>query len=505
MALAYILLGLSTVAYLLYLHFTRTFNYWKDRNVPGPAPVPLFGNMMESALRRTHTALVMKKIYKDFPDEKVVGVYRMTSPCLLIRDPDIVKHVLIKDFDNFADRGDHFSNEGLGSNLFNADAKTWRILRTKFTPLFTSGKLKNMLYLMNQSSDKIMKHVEELVQMQPEQEVYELMHNFTMGSIAACAFGLDLDPTEKGATMEALYKINKLLGMMTYAYEIDLLYPGIFVKLGASFFSDEIVNFFKGLVAQVTAARNGLPTNRKDFMDLLLEMKQANIVQGSKRLEDEDADTLEITEDLMAAQALVFYSGGLETSAITMTYMLYHLALNPEIQERVATEIEEVLERHSGEITYDALNNLVYLDRVFHETLRLHPVAESIVRVAAANYKVPGTDVTLERGYTAVVSTLSLQNDKKYWPDPLKFDPDRFSPEKVANRHPGVYLPFGIGPRNCIAIRFAKMQVRGVMAKLLSKFRVEPTEDTRRELRFNTYKVIPFPVGGIRMKLLPRH
>ncbi|XP_061717709.1 cytochrome P450 6B5-like [Cydia pomonella] len=503
MAVAYILLGLLTVAYLLYLHFTRTFNYWRDRNVPGPAPVPLFGNMMESALRRTHAAFVMQKIYQDFPNEKVVGIYRMASPCLLIRDPDIVKHVLIKDFDNFVDRGIRFNNKKMGNNIFHADAKTWRILRTKFTPIFTSGKLKNMVYLMNQSSDKVMRHLEELVQMQPEQEVYELMGNFTMGFISACAFGLDLDPTEKSATIEALKHINEKLLGLSHAYELILLYPG-FAKFGVSVFPDELVDFFKGLVAQVTAARNGLPTNRNDFMDLLLEMKQANKVQGSKRLEGKDAEILEITEDLIVAQAFVIYAGGYETSATTMSYMLYHLALNPEIQERLAAEIKEVLDRYGGEITYEALKDLTYCDRVFHETLRLHTVGDSILRVAAEDYKVPGTDVTLKKGLTAVIPNIAFHYDEKYWPDPLKFDPDRFSPENVAKRHPAVYLPFGIGPRNCIGARFAKLEIRLMVAKLLSRFRVEPTENTRREFRYNTYNLVAYPIGGIKMKLVPR-
>ncbi|XP_047998100.1 cytochrome P450 6B5-like [Leguminivora glycinivorella] len=505
MALAYILLGLSTVAYLLYLYFTRTFNYWKDRSVPGPAPVPLFGNMMESALRRTHASFVMAKIYHDFPDEKVVGVYRMTSPCLLIRDPDIVKHIMIKDFDNFVDRGVHFSDDKMGNNLFHADAKTWRILRNKFTPLFTSGKLKNMLCLLHQCSDKVMKHVEESVRIEPEQEVYELMGNFTMGSIAACAFGLDLDPTEKTATMEALKNINhKLLGL-THAYELILMYPEIFIKFGVSVFPDELANFFKGLVAQVTAARNGVPTNRKDFMDLLLEMKQANTVQGNKRLEGKEADTLEITDDLIVAQAFVIYAGGYETSATTLAYMLYRLALNPEIQEKVAAEIDEVFERHGGEITYEALKDLTYMDKVFHETLRLHTVGDSLLRVSAEDYKVPGTNVTLRKGQTAVIPNIGIHYDEKYWPDPFKFDPERFSLENVAKRNPAVFLPFGIGPRNCIGVRFAKMQIRLMMARLLSQFRVEATENTTREFRYNTYYLVAFPIGGIRMKFVPRH
>ena len=136
------------LVYAVYRYFTRNFNYWKSRNVPGPKPTVLFGNLKESALRKKNLGVVIQELYDMFPNEKVVGVYTMTSPTLLIRDLDIVKHVLIKDFDTFTDRGMEFSKEGLGQNLFSADGETWAALRNRFTPIFTSGKLKNMFYLI---------------------------------------------------------------------------------------------------------------------------------------------------------------------------------------------------------------------------------------------------------------------------------------------------------------------------------------------------------------------
>lgn len=105
MAIIYILSASVVLPLLLYLYFTRHFNYWKKRNVPGPKPVPLFGNLMESALRKKNIGIVFKELYENFPNEKVVGIYRMTTPCLLIRDLDVIKNIMIKDFDVFVDRG----------------------------------------------------------------------------------------------------------------------------------------------------------------------------------------------------------------------------------------------------------------------------------------------------------------------------------------------------------------------------------------------------------------
>ncbi|XP_047989793.1 cytochrome P450 6B4-like [Leguminivora glycinivorella] len=502
MALAFILI--ATVGYCLYRFFTRNFNYWRDRNVAGPTPIPLFGNIKESVLRRKIIGAVYQKIYYDFPQEKIVGVYKMTSPCLLIRDPDIVKQVLVKDFDIFADRVLWSGKEALAMNLLSAPANTWRILRYKFTPLFTSAKLKNMFPLINETSDKFIRFLEKVTQTQPEQEVKALMSKFTMMNIGTCAFGLDLDMTEKCEATEFLEKINEMIFTTRYTDEINMLFPGIFIKIGVPIFPTEITKFFKNLVTQVMTARKGTPSDKNDFMDLLLEMKQLHTVQGRKRSEEEDIESLEITEDLMAAQAFVFYAAGFDTSATRMSYMLYQLALNPEIQDRLVKEIQEVVERHGGKITYDALNDLTYFERVLNETLRINSQGVLINRVAVADYKIPGTHVTLEKGQQVVISLSSLHSDEKYWTDPARFDPDRFTPDNVAKRHPAGYLPFGMGPRGCIGARFAKVQMQVAMMKILLMFKVEATENTRKEFHYDPYRALTFPVGGIKINFIPR-
>ncbi|XP_073960423.1 cytochrome P450 6B5-like [Choristoneura fumiferana] len=504
MTVSYIFVGLVTIAYGLYHFFTRTLSYWKDRNVAGPTPVPLFGNIMESTLRRAPIMVVMKKIYDQFPNEKVVGVYRMTTPNLLIRDPDIIKQIMIKDFDFFVDRGIEFSKEGLGANLFHADADTWRILRNKFTPLFTSGKLKNMLYLITERADNFIDHVEQISQKHPEQEMYQLVQKFTMTTIAACAFGLDIDTTKESETLETMKRIDKKVFSTNFAHELDMMMPGILKKFGGSLFPAEVKSFFFGLVDQIITARNGMPTNRKDFMDLILEMRQIKQLHGTKRTEDEKERTLELTESLIAAQAFVFYVAGYETSATTMIFMLYQLALNPDIQEKVAAEITEVLKRHDNKITYDALKEMSYLENVFDETLRMYPIVDPLQRNVTVDYEIPGTDITLKKGQTILVSVNGIHNDEKYWPNPTKFDPERFNALNSANRHSAVYLPFGIGPRNCIGMRFAKVQSRVCVVKLLQKFRLEPTAHTRRDFVYNAQRVVLSPLGGFKMNLVPR-
>lgn len=444
--LQYVAVSLVTLALGIYWFITRTFNYWKDRNVVYVKPTPLFGNVKESALRRKNGGLIFAEIYQQFPNEKVVGVYRMTTPCLLLRDLDVIKHVMIKDFDSFADRGVEFSKEGLGANLFHADGELWRSLRNKFTPIFTTSKLKNMLHLMTDRGDKFVQYIESLLN--TELETHELIQQYTMATIAACAFGLDFEKMED--KLPVFKKVDKLIFTSKFTIELDMMFPGILKKFNTSLFPNFLTDFFYNMVKQIIEERNNVPSNRNDFMDLLLQLKNKRQVEGFKKNEEEERQTVEITDELITAQAFVFYAAGYETSATTMTFLLYELGLNPEVQDKLITEIDEVIAKHNGQITYDCLTDMVYLDKVFKETLRKYSIVEPLQRNALHDYKIPGTNVIVKKGQTVLISPRGLHYDPSLYPEPDKFDPERFSVENSAYRHPCAYIPFGTGPRNCI-------------------------------------------------------
>ncbi|XP_063381057.1 cytochrome P450 6B2-like [Cydia fagiglandana] len=488
---------LAVVLSVLYYYFTRTFSYWKDRNVTGPKPIPFFGNMYRSAMRYDTMGVVFKNIYESFPREKVVGIFRMTTPTLLVRDLDILKHILVKDFDNFVDRGLEFSKEGLGQNLFHSDGETWRGLRIRFSPIFTNSKMKNMMYLLNDRADKFINYVSDTTATTPEQDIHGLVQKYTMSTITGCAFGLDID-TFRG-DVQTLKRVDKEIFTPNYAVEFDMMFPGVLKKLNMSLFPA-----YLELVETVTTQRNGKPSNRKDFMDLILEMKNKKQIEVVKKHGDEETSTIDITNSIIEAQAFVFYAAGYETSASTMGFMLYQLALDTKIQDRLRNEIDEYLERHSNRIEMDTLNELQYLDQVFSETLRMYPIGDTLQRKAANDYKLPGIDATIAKDQVVIVSVSGIHHDEKYYPEPEKFDPDRFSPENVAARHPFAYLPFGLGPRHCIGMRFARVQSSVCIIRLLSKFRLEAGKNTVRSFSNDPYRTVIAPNKTLYVNVYPR-
>ncbi|XP_013197290.2 cytochrome P450 6B5 [Amyelois transitella] len=498
------ILVLITLITTLYYYTTRTLHFWKNKKVLGPKPVALFGNFFEMTTRKKYLGEILKDAYNQFPDEKVVGIYTMVTPVLLVRDLDIVKQVTIKDFDVFPDRGTEFSKEGLGANLFNADGDTWRVLRNYFTPLFTSGKLKNMTYLMTERADNFLNYVDRIVKENPEQEVHKLIQKYTLSSISACAFGIDMDIDKENEIVKNISSFDKLIFDISYFIEIIMMFPDLMKKFNTSLFPKSIVNFFYDLVRVVIDERKGAPIGRKDFMDLILELRQQGEIKGTRRGDDKQLQ-LDFNEDVIAGQAFAFYVAGYETSATTMTFMLYELARNLDIQKKVLEEIDEVLQRHEGKITYDSVNELNYMGKVFDETLRMYPVLDSLQRRAQCNYEFPDLGLKIEKGQAVFISPMSIHHDAKHYPNPQTFDPERFSPENVKNRHPCAYIPFGVGPRNCIGMRFAKVQSRVCMMKLLSKYSVEMTHSTPKQVELSPLRLILSPMGGMHLKFNPRY
>lgn len=139
----------------------------------------------------------------------------------------------------------------------------------------------------------------------------------------------------------------------------------------------------------------------------------------------------------------IFFLGGFETSSSLSVFAMYELALNPEIQEKLRSEIRCGLEENNGKLTYDMLFGFKYLDMVVNETLRKYPPAFIITRNSTKEFKIPGMEMTIPAHTDINISVLSIHRDPDYYPNPDEFDPERFTLENVRNRKPFTFIPFG--------------------------------------------------------------
>lgn len=187
-----------------------------------------------------------------------------------------------------------------------------------------------------------------------------------------------------------------------------------------------------------------------------------------------------------------------------MSFALYELALNPDIQDKLAEEIRDSISEHDDKITYDSLQEMKYLDKVVSETLRKYPPTGNLFRQCTKQYKIPGTNVVLDKQSRVFISVHAIHRDPKYYPNPDKFDPERFTPEEKAKRHPMTYMPFGEGPRMCIGSRFGLLEVKLGLATLLKRYRFEVCDRTTIPPKFDPRAFTASLKGGVWLRIKER-
>ncbi|XP_067005228.1 probable cytochrome P450 6a13 [Anabrus simplex] len=505
--------GVASLLTLLYVYFTWNFDYWKKRGVTFEKPTPFFGNIKDAVLGKVYESILYKRIYDSFEGQRFVGLFQFREPTLLLRDPDLIKDVMVKNFSSFHDRGIPVDeeNQPLSAHLFNLPGPRWRALRVKLTPTFTSGKMKMMYHLMAECSEQLRGYLQEPASKGEELEMREVMAQFTTDIIGTCAFGLEMN-SMKDSDSE-FRRMGRKVFEATFTNLIRRL-TIIFLQplaklLNLSLAGKEVDDFFLNAVKETVQYRIKHNIKRDDFMHLLIQLKQRG------KLNDEDEtkishdptnakDDINMTDNLLAAQAFVFFLAGFETSSTLMSFALYELALNPDIQARAREEVETVLQQHGGKLTYETLQDMPYLDKVISESLRKYPALGTLFRVCTKPYVIPETNITVEEGTRIVIPVFALHHDPKLYPDPQRFDPERFDVENTARRHRFTYLPFGEGPRICIGMRFGLLQAKLGMATLLRDFQFSPSKRTVIPIRYEPSSIVTASKDGIHLKISRR-
>ncbi|XP_044007069.1 probable cytochrome P450 6a14 [Aphidius gifuensis] len=490
-----IFIGVVSIIIGIYYYLTANFNFWKLRGVPGPKPIPLVGNIYDLLSLKSSMGCYLKKIYDNnyWRNEKFVGIFTTSEPVLILKDLDLIKTVLIKDFNFFTDRGVEFNEkvEPFGAHLFNLEPKRWRPLRTKLTPVFTSGKLREMFYLLNECADQLNDYLnkfnDKIVDMR------EISARFTTDVIGVCAFGLQANSLADDDS------IFRKMGKRIFSFDFKATIknrlrsfaPFLFRYFGKYVADNVLNNFFVNLTVDTMNYRKDNDIIRHDFIDLLKTLRDEPIKIGD----------IELTDTLLAAQLFVFFIAGFETSSSTMSNCLLELGMNHQLRDKLRREIKNELDNADGKITYEGIKNMKYLDKIIKETLRKYPPVTTLMRKSTATYTLAGTNVTIPTGTKVWIPIYAIQRDPTYFPNPNEFDPERFNDAAVKNRHPMSFLSFGDGPRNCIGARFGSMQTKVGIVKILEKYTIDICDKTDKDFKINPRGFLLTPQNGIFLKI----
>ncbi|CAL1290445.1 unnamed protein product [Larinioides sclopetarius] len=208
--------------------------------------------------------------------------------------------------------------------------------------------------------------------------------------------------------------------------------------------------------------------------------------------------------DELVAQCVIFFLAGYDTTSSTLSLATYELALNPDVQEKVYQEIVDTLKEANGELTYDTLKSMKYLDCIISETLRLYPPVLRNERQSVAEYTLGDTGITIPKNMLISIPVFAMHRDPEFFPNPDKFDPDRFTPEERQKRDPYCYQPFGAGPRNCVGMRFVLTEVKLCLAYVIANFKIKKSPKTQVPLKFLSGQTGLLQLKNIYVSLIPR-
>nr|XP_022908462.1 cytochrome P450 9e2-like [Onthophagus taurus] len=482
---------------LLLIKLSKTYSYWTERGVKQRKQTYLLGDNGKVFLKKESFFDMITSIYNAFPEERYIGMYQGLLPTLVIKDPDLIKNIAIKDFDHFTDHQQVIPNgidDVWAKNLLTLKGDYWRQMRATLSPSFTSVKMKMMFTLIAET----LKFYEDYLKKRDHTKSIELKDfftRFTNDAIATVAFGLKCDSINnkdnefylmgKDATN---FGLKRNLAVFTY-----LIMPKIATFFNIKIFPTKITNFFKNLINKTIRMREENDIIRPDMIHLLLEAKK---------------DGFELSDETITSQAVIFFFAGFESVATLLTFMGYELAINPEVQEKLQKEIDETLkECENRNLTYDALTKMKYLDMVINETLRKWPTLATD-RVCTKHYKIEPIqnekEIIIQPGDVVWLPIAAIQRDPKYFENPDKFDPERFNEKNKEKIKPFTYFPFGLGPRTCIGSRLALLEAKIAFFNILKDFNFVPCEKTEIPLKISKDSFGFVPQNGLWIDIKPR-
>lgn len=347
----------------IYKVLRQRYNYWQQLGIPCDEPTFWMGNVTGVGSKRGFLDVWQECYDKYKSTGPFAGFYWFFKPAVMVFDPVLLKMILIKDFNKFMDRGGFVNEEDdpLSGMLFNLEGNKWRNMRNKLSPTFTSGKMKIMFPIITRISQEFVNVFNKEIEINVIIEVSDLMARFTTDVIGSCAFGLEMsslkDPNNKFRQMGRRSLVEQRYGQLGIGLRAS--FPKLCRKLHMKQTVQEVEDFFMGIVKETVRYREENNIKRNDFMDMLIELK------NNKLMKSESGDELtNLTLEEIAAQAFVFLVAGFETSSTTMGFALYELAQQQDIQDKARQEINEVLTKHNGEFTYEAMKEMQYLDQI---------------------------------------------------------------------------------------------------------------------------------------------
>ena len=526
--------------------------YHLIEKIPGPPvhPFPLVGHskvVLDLDRRKSEFgtyALVYQMlmgVYCLYGNEKLLRMWLGFRPFVVLFDPDSVEAVLSSNVLTEKSIEYNWLKPWLGEGLVTSDKSKWKQRRKVLTPAFHFKILQDFLPVMNEQADILVRKITTLHRegkTNPYPNLLELLTLCTLDTICETAMGTSVNAqtSDQSDYVKSLHQVSQL---MIYRLTRPWFWPD--VTFYASSHGRKFKKCLKNMhdfAAKVIQERKKVWINNNKHLLASEDEKDkkdpedfSETSKGGKRLVFLDLLLHQhlvnhsLTEDDMREEVETFMFAGHDTTAMAISWTLYMLGLHPEIQDKVRQEVDAIFDEEEASlqtseqqnnnnegdanqstqsthtnVTEEMMKKMKYLDCVLKEIQRVYPTAPFIGREVTEETEICG--YLIPKGTGAGVLTFLLHRNPKCFPNPEKFDPDRFLPENCIGRHPYAYVPFSAGPRNCIGQKFALSEQKIVVSSLIRKF-VFTSVDHRDKLVVVGEMVLR-PKNNLRVKIEPR-
>nr|XP_037287037.1 cytochrome P450 3A6-like isoform X1 [Rhipicephalus microplus] len=449
---------------------------------------------------------------KEYGD--VFGFFIGDTPMVVVKDLDMIHDIFIKNSSNFQGRGRTMHVYEVDP-LFKkyvvlSKGAIWKSTRACMMRFFTPSKLKavmpSLLHAEQQFIDILGEHADSGV----EVDINSLCERFTFDVIGKAAFGMDTNVQRNPemsmfrVALDVLPNLNSgflyNLGQNLYHWPWLLKIPA---RLFAALCTNPIVGLTKVATDIIQYRRKNPQVQLPDMAQILLDGvgHTENPSENCCREPVDNTDPLPLeTLNQLSSNCMTIFLGGYDTTRLAFTFWFYLMGKHQDVQEKMRQEVIHACEKEGDCLSYETLSTLPYTNQVISETLRIYPpVITFTTRCADEDYLYG--KYLIKKGTSVMVPTFQLHHDPKYWENPEKFIPERFSPENKDRINPTVYQPFGLGPRICLGQRLAQVELASTTTHILRHYRIMLGTSQKEDLEFDTYSYLVVPKEAVKIRL----
>jgi cytochrome P450 len=381
-------------------------------------------------------------------DRDIVYCRVFFRDCFLINKPEYIEHVLLTNQGNYPKS--HFVQRMVGpifgQGLLLSNGELWRRQRRIASPAFHNRRIAEFADVMRSSAEAALARWSGLTG--PFDVGAELMA-LTLDIIARTMFSTDVS----GKVEEVRQLVEDIVALRPSI--LDVLDPPEWFPRRRPTGFRKATKAFDDLVSRILTERRASDVDRHDLMSLLLAARDPHTGEG-------------MSDRLLRNEILTIFLTGHETTANALTWTLALLSKHPKVEERLLEELDLVL---GGRMpTYADLAKLNWTRMVLEEAIRLYPPVPTLLRTAIGEDRIGG--VRIPAGSDVAISMYVTHRNPKLWPEPERFDPERFSTSAIARHHRFAHLPFGSGPRVCIGLTFALAEAQIILAAIVQRYQV---------------------------------